>query len=175
MSTTMSGSEAATTIYLTGLRNQHSVEQQAIQLLNRQIERLQNYPDMIARMRQHVTESQEQQRRLEELLGQHNTSHSALKDAALGFMGNMAAMAHTVAPDEVVKNTFANYAFEHFEIASYKSLITVAEAIGQRGAIQLLEQSLREEQAMAQWIDDHLRETTLTFIRRSEQGEKAGL
>ncbi|MBV9538618.1 MAG: ferritin-like domain-containing protein [Acidisphaera sp.] len=175
MATTTSGSETATSIFVTGLRNQHSVEAQAIQLLNRQIERIENYPEMLARMRQHVTESEEQQRRLEELLDQLGESHSSLKDAALGFMGNMAAIAHTVAPDEIIKNSFANFAFEHFEIASYKALLILAEATGHGGAQQLLTQSLREEQNMAQWIDDNLKSTTLRFLQRSERGERAGL
>jgi ferritin-like metal-binding protein YciE len=36
---------------------------QAIELLERQIGRLENYPEMSARMRQHIAESQEQARR----------------------------------------------------------------------------------------------------------------
>jgi ferritin-like metal-binding protein YciE len=56
----MSGtSEKAQSIYLTGLRNQHAVENQAIQLLERQIGRLENYPEMADRMRRHVAESQD--------------------------------------------------------------------------------------------------------------------
>ncbi|WP_431015504.1 DUF892 family protein [Bradyrhizobium pachyrhizi] len=33
-------------------------------------------------------------------------------------------VAHFMAGDETLKNTFANNAFEHFEIAAYKSLLT---------------------------------------------------
>jgi ferritin-like metal-binding protein YciE len=29
-------------------------------------------------------------------------------------------MAHAPARDEIIKNTFANFVFEHFEIAAYK-------------------------------------------------------
>jgi ferritin-like metal-binding protein YciE len=54
----MSGSsDKAQSIYLTGLRNQHAVEQQAIQLLERQLGRLENYPEMADRMRLHLAES----------------------------------------------------------------------------------------------------------------------
>ena len=120
-----------TELFTTGLRNQHAVENQAVSLLSRQVERLENYPEMEARMRQHIDESKVQAQRIEELLSQLGTSHSAVKDAGLSFVGNMAAMAHTVTPDEVIKNTLANFAFEHFEIASYKSLITLAGAVGQ--------------------------------------------
>jgi hypothetical protein len=117
---TMSSSlaEAAKGIYVTGLRNQHAVENQAIELLERQVGRLENYPEMEARMRRHIEESREQTRRLEDLLAQYDTSHSSLKDAAMSLVGNMAALGHSTAPDEVLKNTLANFAFEHYEIAS---------------------------------------------------------
>ena len=162
-------------IYITGLRNQHAVENQAVELLSRQVERLENYPEMEARMRQHITESQAHAKRLEELLDTLGTSHSSLKDAALSLSGNLAALMHTVAPDEVVKNTFANYAFEHFEIASYKSLLTLSDALGRGSDQSALKQSLSEELDMAQWIDSHLGDTTMRFLQRSRAGEKAGL
>lgn len=174
MDVTLTGSDQARTIYTTGLRNQHAVENQAIELLERQIGRLENYPELSARMQLHLQELREQAQRIDRLLAALDTGASSIKDAALSFMGNVAALAHAPASDEVVKNSFANYAFEHYEIASYTSLIAIAEVVGHDEALRVLGQSLAEEQAMAQWIHDHLRETTLTFLRRSERGETAG-
>jgi ferritin-like metal-binding protein YciE len=162
------------TIYETGLRNQHAVENQAIELLERQVGRLENYPEMASRMREHITESKEQASRLEELLAALDTSHSTVKDTMMSIVGNLAALMHAPAPDEVIKNTFANYAFEHFEIAAYKSLLTLAELTGDTRADRLLHQSLLEEEAMAQWIDRHIAQTTRTFVALSEAGETAG-
>jgi ferritin-like metal-binding protein YciE len=101
-------------IYIVGLRNQHAVENQAIELLERQVGRLENYPEMRERMQRHIEESKEQARRIEELLSGLGTSHSSMKDTAMSILGNMMAIGHTTAPDEVVKNTFANFAFEHY-------------------------------------------------------------
>jgi ferritin-like metal-binding protein YciE len=162
-------------IYLTGLRNQHAVENQAIELLERQVGRLENYPEMTDRMRRHIQESREQARRIEDLLSQQATSHSAFKDTVMSFVGNMAALGHTVAPDEVVKNSLANFAFEHYEIASYMSLLTLAELAGHGAAKTALETSLKEEQAMAQWIADHLADTTRRFVERSAANQTAGV
>ncbi|HEY0418209.1 MAG TPA: ferritin-like domain-containing protein [Acetobacteraceae bacterium] len=172
----MSGTtETAREIYMTGLRNQHAVEQQAIELLERQVGRLENYPEMSQRLREHIEESRVQARRLEELMSSLGTSSSVMKDTALSIMGNMAALMHAPAPDEVLKNTMANFAFEHFEIAAYKSLLTLAEATGHGAAMTALKQSLGEEEAMAGWIDAHLSQTTLTYLRRSEAGQTAGV
>jgi ferritin-like metal-binding protein YciE len=171
MSTTI---DTARQIYVTGLRNQHAIENQAIELLERQIGRLENYPEMSDRMRQHLEESKQQATRIEGLLADMNTSHSTLKDMVTSFMGNVAALGHAPASDEVVKNTFANYAFEHYEIAAYQGLLVVADAAGQQAAALVLQQSLREEQAMAQWIEDHLKPTMLRYIERYAAGETAG-
>jgi len=170
-----STADEAKTIYVTGLRNQHAVENQAIELLERQVGRLENYPEMEERMRRHIEESREQARRLEDLLSQHDTGHSSLKDAAMSFMGSMAALGHSAAPDEVLKNTMANFAFEHFEIASYKTLLTLADLAGHNAGRGPLETSLREEQEMAAWIAEHITPTVRRFVERSAAGQTAGV
>ena len=171
MSTTM---DTAREVYVTGLRNQHAIENQAIELLERQIGRLENYPEMASRMRQHLEESKQQAARIEDLLAGMNTSHSSLKDMVTSFMGNVAALGHASASDEVIKNTFANYAFEHYEIASYQSLLVVAELAGQQASTSVLQQSLKEEQSMARWIEDNLKPTMLRYVERYASGDTAG-
>ena len=166
--------DTAREVYISGLRNQHAVENQAVELLERQIGRLENYPEMADRMRQHLGESKQQATRIEEILAGLKTSHSAFKDMVTSFMGNVAALGHASASDEVIKNTFANYAFEHYEIASYQSLLVVADVAGQQASAALLQQSLKEEQAMAQWIEDHLKPTMLRYVERYASGETAG-
>jgi ferritin-like metal-binding protein YciE len=168
-------SDKARDIYIVGLRNQHAVENQAIELLERQVGRLENYPEMEARMRQHIEESREQARRLEDLLADHATSHSSIKDTVMSLVGNMAALGHSAAPDEVLKNTFANFAFEHFEIASYMSLLTLADAAGHSAARSALETSLREEKDMAAWIADHIDSTVRRYVERSAANLTAGV
>jgi ferritin-like metal-binding protein YciE len=165
----------AKNIYITGMRNQHAVENQAIELLERQVGRLENYPEMEQRMRRHIEESREQARRLEDLLAQFDTSHSSLKDTMMSFVGNLAALGHSAAPDEVVKNTLANFAFEHFEIASYKSLLILADLAGHSAGTSALQTSLREEQDMAAWIAEHLDPTVRRFVERSAANVTAGV
>ena len=150
------------------------MENQAVELLSRQVERLENYPEMEARMRQHIDESKIQAQRIEEI-GRSSVEPSALKDAGMSFMGNMAALAHTVAPDEVLKNTMANFAFEHFETTLYKSLLSLTDVVGQSGAVSALKQSLQEEEAMAGWIDQHIGPTTQRYLQLSLSGAKAGV
>lgn len=160
-------------IFVDGLRNAHAVEHQALALMDRQIDHLANYPEVEARLREHRAETEQQIARLDEILESLNESASGLKDAALTISGNLAAIAHTFAPDEILKNSFANFAFENFEIASYKGLITVAEIGDYANAIPHLTKTLQEEQAMARFCDEVLPEVTRKFISLKSAGETA--
>ena len=172
----MSGmTDTARKIYVTGLRNAHAMESQAIELLERQIGRLENYPEMVARMQEHLRESKEQARRIEEILSALGTSHSAMKDTATSLLGNLMAIGHSVSPDEVLKNTIANFAFENYEIAGYLGLLTLADACGADRAKVALNESLREEERMAQWIQDHIAPTFMRYVERTAAGQTAGV
>ena len=97
-------------LFITGLKNAHGVEHQALALMDRQIDHLANYPEVSEMLRKHRAETEQQIARIDQLLGGFDTSASALKDAALSLTGNIAALAHLPAPDEILKNSFANHA-----------------------------------------------------------------
>jgi ferritin-like metal-binding protein YciE len=171
----MSQDDQVRDVYLTGLRNMHALEMSAIELTERQTERLEHYPEMKKRLSVHHGESQEQARRLETILDRLDSSVSSVKNTVTSVMGNVAAAIHAPASDEVLKNTFANFAFEHQEIAAYTSLIAMAEAAGDLSAVPALRQSLSEEQAMADWIKEHIVPTTQRFLDLLRSGERAGV
>jgi len=157
-------------LFVTGLVNAHAVEKQALSIMTPQVERIENYPEVADRLRLHIEETRGQIARLDEILADFDTSGSTIKDLGLSLSGSMAALTHSVAGDEIVKNSFANYAFEHFEIAAYKSLLVLAEDGGFAKAAPLLTQSLSEEQAMAQWIDDALPTITRRYASLYAEG-----
>ncbi|MEH3039074.1 MAG: ferritin-like domain-containing protein [Sphingomonas paucimobilis] len=158
-------------LFVIGLRNAHAVEKQALSIMTPQVERIVNYPEVADRLRLHIDETNGQIARLDEILAGFDTSGSVLKDAALSMSGGMAAIGHSIAADEILKNSYANYAFEHFEIASYKSLLTLAEDGGFAQATTALRQSLSEEEAMAAWIDESLPIVTRRYATlRAEEG-----
>ncbi|HEY7383364.1 MAG TPA: ferritin-like domain-containing protein [Beijerinckiaceae bacterium] len=171
--TARTGSETLQSIFVTALRNTHALETEALQIMNRQVERLERYPEMEQKLRQHIRETEGQQRRIEEALHALGEDRSLLKEAVMGFMGNLAALAHSPAGDEILKNTFANQAFENYEIAAYKSLIAITEAAGQSRFLTGFQQSLREEEAMARFISENVEAITRKYLAFEEQGAKA--
>jgi|GEM_PF-6554249 ferritin-like metal-binding protein YciE len=91
-------SNALRKIFVTGLRNAHAMEAQANELLERQIERLDDYPELKTRLKSHLEETHRQQERLDRILGGLGESASTIKDTAMSLFGNLAAAGHMPAP-----------------------------------------------------------------------------
>jgi ferritin-like metal-binding protein YciE len=161
-------------LLVTALKNAHAMEKEAQQIISRQLDRLEHYPKVEARLRAHLAETNTQMERLDEVLAEVGSEASGFKDLVTGVVGNMAALGHIPMGDEILKNAFANFAFENFEIAAYKSLFTIGEATGQAMVSRILAPSLQEEQAMATWLDDNLADVTLTYMQlRATEGVDA--
>jgi ferritin-like metal-binding protein YciE len=159
--------------FVTGLKNAHALEHQALALMDRQVEHLANYADVEQSLRAHRGETERQIERLETILESLGESPSTLKDITLNIGGNLAALGHTFAPDEIIKNSLANYAFESFEVATYTALITMAEEGGFDEAIPLLQETLREEQQMQALVAKVLPTIVRKFLTLRAAGETA--
>jgi ferritin-like metal-binding protein YciE len=156
-------------IFVTGLRNAHAMEIQARETMERQAERLDGYPEVKQQVKAHLVETNQQLKRLEQCLEACGEATSALKDTAQSIMANTMAMTHAMAGDEILKNTFANNAFEHFEIAAYKSLLALCGEAGAEASRTALETSLKEEERMAAWIDSNLAKVTRQYLQHELQ------
>ncbi|EAY6815508.1 ferritin-like domain-containing protein, partial [Salmonella enterica] len=108
------------------LRDAHAMEKQAESMLESMASRIENYPDIKARIEQHISETKHQITMLEEVLDRNGISRSVLKDS----MSKMAAMGQSIGgmfpSDEIVKGSISGYVFEQFEIACYTSLLAAA-------------------------------------------------
>jgi ferritin-like metal-binding protein YciE len=166
-------SDEAIKTYVMGLQNAHALEKQAIQLINRQLERIDHYPEVATALRKHHAETEGQIGRIEAMLHELGSDASKLKDLATQMAGNLAALGHTVMPDEILKNHFANCAFEAFEMATYKSLIAMARTTGHAAHVPMLEANLREEEATFQTLQGMTADLSAKFLQRIGAGQKA--
>lgn len=71
-------------IYVTALKNTQALELQALQIMERQVDRLRNYPEMAAALHRHIGETHDQRDRLDEALSALGESPSAVKERFLG-------------------------------------------------------------------------------------------
>jgi ferritin-like metal-binding protein YciE len=157
-------------IYLTGLRNQHAVETQAIGTIKNQLSRMEAYPALHAKMEQERARSTEQAARLDRLLAAHDTSASLVKEAVTGSVATVAGFVHAAASDGVLKDVLAAVGFKAYEIGSYKVLITLAEAAGAASDMPVLQQSMDEEKEMGDWLGSHIPEFVKTYVSEHEAG-----
>lgn len=164
----MSTNDSVMAAYLTGLRNQHALETQAIGTIQNELPRMEPYPELHSRMQQDKNRSVTQAARLDDILARHGTSKSLAKEAVTGAVATVAGFAHIAASDEVIKNVLAGIGYKAYETASYKVLLTLAAAAGATQDAQLLEQSMREEQEMGDWLGGHLPTLVQAYLGRQQ-------
>ena len=152
----MSVTNAVMKIYLAGLRNQHAVETQAIGTIQNELPRMKSYPELHAKMQQDKEQAVIQAARLDDLLASHGSSKSLAKEAVSGAVATVAGFAHLAASDEMLKNVLAAMGFKAYEIGSYKLLLILAEAAGAVADKTVLEQSMKEEEEIGNWLGSHL-------------------
>jgi ferritin-like metal-binding protein YciE len=148
------------------LRDAHAMERTSVDTLDHLAERLDRpFPDLARRFRQHWQESLDQVERIETCLKELGSDSSTFKDLRRRFIGITQAYAVEVLPDEVVKDCQAVYASRHFEIATYTALGAAARKLEVPAIVQLCEQNLQQERAMASWLEQQIPEVTLEFLR----------
>ncbi len=159
--------------FIAWLKSAHAMEEQAITMLTAQTRRLENYPDLKARMLQHLEETKNHAEVLQTLLNNLSGAPSTLKDIAGRIAATVQGIPGLLMSDEVVKFTAAAYSFEHLEIAFYRMLITAADELGETEAQGIFEKILAEEVAMATWLEDNLDPITRVFLMRDERDLQA--
>ncbi|AUU86640.1 ferritin-like domain-containing protein [Leclercia sp. LSNIH1] len=150
------------------LRDAHAMEKQAESMLESMASRIDNYPDVRACIEQHLTETKQQINVLEEILDRNDISRSMLKDSMSKMMAFGQSVGGIMTSDEIVKGSISGYVFEQFEIACYTSLLAAARKAGDVASIPAIESILAEEQRMADWLIQHIPDTTEQFLLRSD-------
>ena len=138
------------------LNDAYSTEMSLIPVLENHAKDAENYPEIRDRDLQHAEETRRQAERLEGIITGLGGSVSTVKSTIGSLLGTVQSVSTGMFRDELAKNFLSDYAAEHFEIASYKALIATAEQLGEQTIIPTLEESLREEEAMARWIEERL-------------------
>jgi len=160
------GAEKITGDVLKYLEDAHAIEAQAIQLLER-APKLAGAPELEAAYREHLDETREQQRQVEQRLQALGGSPSRLKDAAMRLGALNWGTFFQAHPDTPGKLAAFAYAFEHLEIGGYELLVRVATRAGDDETVRVANTILGQERAAATKIaslwdvaaDASLRET----------------
>lgn len=167
MQSAQTGNDVRVERLIEWLRDAHAMEAQAETMLNKQASRIENYPELKARIEQHIVETQNQAKLIEGCLRRYDKSYSGFKDMGGKMMAIGQAMGGMMVNDEIVKGAQMGYVFENLEIASYTILIAAAQAVSDTETQQVCERILEEEVAMAEWLRQHLPQLTQAYLTRA--------
>ena len=109
----------------------------------------------------------EQQELLRICIERLGGSTSKIKDLGAKLIGFTQGISGIFVSDEVVKGAMSVYVFKQLEIASYTVLIAAAKTTANTRILEVCEQILPQEVAMAMWLQNYLPEVTQSFIARS--------
>lgn len=151
------------------LRDAHAMEEQGLTMLVAQSKRIENYPQLKARIDQHLVETQGHVRALQGLLDRLPVGPSRIKGLAGKLTATAQGLGGALNSDEVIKGALSGYAFENAEIGAYLVLIAAADELGELEAKATFERILEEEVAMADWLASNLDDTTRLFLLRDER------
>lgn len=130
------------------LADAHAIEAQAIGLLEKAAA-AGGDPELQRLYAEHLEETREHQRLVEERLEARGASPSRIKDAAMRLGALNWSGFFLGQPDTPGKLVAFAYAFEHLEIGGYELLRRVAERAGDTEAVAMAARVLAEERAAA--------------------------
>ncbi|MBO0826825.1 MAG: ferritin-like domain-containing protein [Streptosporangiales bacterium] len=141
---------------VTWLDDAYSMERALEHLLEQHAKDAEGHAEVHERLTRHLEETRRQAETVKGCVEELGGSVSRPKKAFAKFFGAGQAMTNKPLQDTLVKNAIADYAAEHFEIASYRALIDAAEQLGEAEVADKLRPILRQEEDMARFLEQHL-------------------
>ncbi|HEV2109614.1 MAG TPA: ferritin-like domain-containing protein [Thermomicrobiales bacterium] len=138
------------------LNDAHAMETSVAQVLEAHAKEAKDHPLMQTRMQEHLEETRRHADLVKGCIERLGSSPSTIKSGMGTVMGTVQGMSTALAKDKLVKNALADYASEHFEIASYQALVTAALQIGDQQTATVCQDILRDEDQMARWLEQQL-------------------
>lgn len=79
-----------------------------------------------------------------------------MKSALALLFGQVKGVSTGLFSDALMKNALSDDAAECFEVASYRALVVAAEELGDTRVADLCRDNLKEDEAMARWLEAQL-------------------
>lgn len=153
---------------ITWLNSAYSMEETLIKVLENHAKDAADFPEVRLKDEQHLEETRRHADRVKHCLSLLGEKPSTVKSMMGDLMGAVQARSTGMYKDELVKNFLSDFAAENFEIACYTSLIAAAHEAGQPEIAEICREILQDEQAMADWLIQHIPEITRTFLQLQE-------
>jgi ferritin-like metal-binding protein YciE len=151
---------------ITWLRDAHAMETSHADNIEHLIGIADDYPLLKTKLRHHADFAKRQCEEIEAELKRLGADTSMLKDLAMKVGGWLQPLTSKLTSDTVPKNCLAAFAYENFEIASYRSLLGAAEELSLLELSAMCKRFIAEEQAMADFLFEQLPGITQSYLKR---------
>jgi ferritin-like metal-binding protein YciE len=158
------------------LTDVHSIEVQALQQL-RVAPRMARDPQLARVFKDHIFETEEQERLVRERLEAHAADPSRVKDIAARAGGVGMVLFARVQPDTPGKLVAHAYSYEHMELAAYELLSIVADRAGDAETAAVARSIREQEAAMAERLAagfDRAVEASLREVAQDDLARQLG-
>jgi ferritin-like metal-binding protein YciE len=156
------------------LTDVHSIEEQALQQM-RVAPRLAHDRELAQAFREHITETEDHERRVRARLEARGADPSKVKDIVARAGGVGMVLFARSQPDTPGKLTAHAFSYEHMELAAYDLLALVAERAGDRETVDMARSIREQEAAMSSRLEgcfDRAVEASLRDVCPDDLGEQ---
>jgi len=152
------------------LTDVHSIEEQALTQLRRAPDIAGD--DVLSEIyREHLTETEEQERLVRGRLEARGLEPSTVKDLAGRAGGVGMILLARANPDTPGKLTAHAFSYEHMELAAYELLALVAERAGDQETVELARSIREQEAAMAKRLADNFDRSVEASLRQVDPND----
>ena len=156
------------------LEQAYGMETEVIDTLTEQLPHLTGHHELEAKVLEHLEKSHNHLNKVDECIARLGGEASSLRRGGLTtFLHGMRSQGTSPFDARLVRHSIADFAAEHYEIATYTILITAARACRDEETARVCQEILRDEEEMARWLEDHLRVLARELVHPKETPEEA--
>ena len=160
-------------LLVTALKNTHAMAVESRQVVDRQLDRFEQYPEVKEFLQTRAQALGGQVQRVETVLDTLGEKSSGFKALVTSIVGAAAMLGHAATGDEVLKDLFVDTAFAGMGVACYESLFIIAETAGEAQTVAALQASMEEEKAAYAWLTAHIAPTSRAYVTLAASGSQA--
>lgn len=147
----------------------YAMENNIAETLKSHVDDAGDYPNIVDGLKAHIEATENHAERVRGEIERLGGDVSDVKAGIADFMGKVQGAMSGSGKDALINNLVTEAGAEQSEIATYRSIIRVAENIGEADTVRVAQEILSEEQQMAQFISDNLETVVDKFLANLNQ------
>lgn len=143
-------------ILIKWLNNAYSMELSMVKTLEAHAKDADELPEVKEMIEKHIETTKEQAEKVKNEIERLGGDTSSIKAGMSEMFGSMSGLASDMTDDKIVKNAIAEHAAEHFEMATYMSIIHAAEMCGEDETADVAREIMEQETTTGKKVEENI-------------------